>query len=143
MLTERLNDTASMQWETTSAHERFPPPWFPELTLLARWFTLQWVLLPICSALHLPRRVDATAGIDVLLMFLAAHTGNCALNHAHKALEPVASVVPKLWGRERLVSRSAASRFLSALDAASMDTMQTLFCKRFAPSDVRANTQGA
>lgn len=95
--------------------------------MLTRWFALHWVLLPICSALHLPRRVDSTAGIDVLLLLLAAHTGNCALNHAHMALGPLATVVPRVWSRERLVSTSAASRFLSALDAPSMDHMQTLF----------------
>jgi hypothetical protein len=123
-----------MHLETTSEREQLPPSWFAELTVIARWFEVHWVLLPLCSTLRLARRVDATAAVDVVLLVLAAHVGNCALNHAHKALNPVAHLLPQLWGRERLASTSAVSRFLAALDATTMDALQTLFCPPSASS---------
>jgi len=100
-------------------------------------------LIPLCSTLLLARRVDATAAVDVFLLMLAAHVGDSALNHAHRALRPVASFLPQLWGRSRMVSASAASRFLAALDDRSMDAMQTLFCPPYATSACAARAPEA
>ncbi len=143
MPTESADPTPSMQLETTSEREQLPPPWFAELTLLARWFSHHLVLIPLCSTLLLARRVDASAAVDVVLLMLAAHVGNSALNHARRALRPVERVLPHLWGRRAMVSTSAASRFLKALDADAMDAMQTLFCPPSATSASAASAQGA
>lgn len=143
MPTERPNPIASMHLETTSEREQLPPSWFAELTVIARWFEVHWVLLPLCSTLRLARRVDATAAIDVVLLLLAAHVGNCALHHAHRALNPVAHLLPQLWGRERLASTTAVSRFLAALDDATLDAMQTLFCPPSASSAWATTTREA
>jgi hypothetical protein len=53
MPTEMPDSITPMQLETTSERERVPPPWFAELTLLARWFNVHLVLIPLCSTLHL------------------------------------------------------------------------------------------
>ena len=134
MPTEKPDPTVSMQLETTSEREQLPPPWFAELAVLVRWFGLHWVLIPLCSTLHLARRVDATAAVDVFLLMFAAHVGNCALNQTHHALAPVARLLPQLWDREKLASSYAVSRFLKALDATTMDAMQSLFCPSSATS---------
>ena len=143
MPTERADRTASIHLETTSTREQQPPPWFAELAVLAHWFRLRWVLIPLCAILRLRRRVDATAAVDVLLVMLAALVGNCPLAHAREALAPVRSAVPALWDRGKLASRSAVSRFLAALDARTLDARQTLFYPRSASSASRARPRAA
>lgn len=143
MPAESADPTPSTLLETTSTRERLPPPWFAEATLLARWFSHHLVLIPLGSALLLARRVDATAAIDVVLLMLAAHVGNCALSHAHRALRPVDQLLPHLWGRRAMASTSAASRFLAALDADAVDAMQTLFCPPSATSASAATVPAA
>lgn len=128
MPTEQVDPIASMQMETTSEREQLPPPWFAELAVVARWFHSRWVLIPLCAALRLSRRVDATAAIDVILLLLAALVGDGSLAETDEALRPVRHLLPQLWDRDRMASRSATSRFLSSLDETAMEAMQTLFC---------------
>ena len=107
MPTEQVDPIASMQMETTSEREQLPPPWLAELAVLARWFHSRGVLIPLCSALRLSRRVDATAAIDVILLLLAALVGDGSIAETDEALRPVRHLLPQLWDRDRMASRSA------------------------------------
>ena len=118
MPTESSESAARMHLETTSERERSPPPWFAELTLLAHWFCLHGILPSFGTTLRLVRRVDATAALDVLL--LAARIANGPLAHAYDLLLPVRRTLPALWGRKGMASRSATSRFFTALNAPAL-----------------------
>lgn len=135
--------TASARLETTSAQERTPPPWFAQLVVIARWFELRGMLEQINEALHLMRRVDATAALDVVLPMLAALVGQSSISSAVDALEPVREPLPSLWERKRLPSRSAISRFLAALTAPALNRMHSLFCPRFANTASRRSAREA
>ena len=123
--------TASARLETTSAQERSSPPWFAQLAVIARWFAQRGVLAGISDALHITRRVDATAAIDVVLALLAALVGQRSIASAVDALDPVRAALPSLWERKSMPSRSAISRFLAALTTHQLDNMQSLFCPLF------------
>lgn len=123
--------TASARLETTSAQERSSPPWFAQLALIARWFEQRGMLAGIRDALHITRRVDATAGLDVVLALLAALIGQRSIASAVDALVPMRAALPSLWARKSMPSRSAISRFLAALTTHELDNMQSLFCPPF------------
>jgi hypothetical protein len=130
-----------MHLETTSERELLPPPWFAELTLLAHWFCLRGMLPSFGTTLRLVRRVDATAALDVLLLMLAALIANGPLARAYDMLLPVRRTVPALWGRKGMASRSATSRFLTALNAPALEAMHSLFCPPSACMASRASAR--
>jgi hypothetical protein len=131
MPTKTPDFITSLTLQTTSTRDDQPPGWFAEFTTLALWFRQSWALIPLDAALRLSRRVDATAAVDVVLVLLAALVAHSSVADTHAQLQPVRTLVPRLWDRAAMPSRPAVSRFLKALDEQALTAMEALFFTPF------------
>lgn len=107
------------------------PDWFGEITLLShhlnRQKTLERISEQVCFA---RRRFGRYEVIDFLaVLFGYAVSGEHTLEAFYQRLHPWANAFMVLFGRERLPARSTLSRFLAALDQATVESLRTLFCK--------------
>ncbi|HZG68521.1 MAG TPA: hypothetical protein VEZ12_17390, partial [Herpetosiphonaceae bacterium] len=105
------------------------PPWFAELTLLARRFTQRGVLDMLCEHVHLARgragHYDVLDFVAVLLGY--ALSGEATLDAFFERLQPFAAPFMALFGRDRLPHRSTLSRFLADIDLACLDALRQQF----------------
>ena len=105
------------------------PPWFGEVTLIARHLQHQGVLAEIAERVRFARRrlghYDLIDFAVVLLGYAASseHT----LEAFYERVHPFAAPFMALFGRERLPHRSTLSRFLAALDQAPVEALRTVF----------------
>lgn len=114
----------------TSAHSApSPPVWFGELTMLAQCLHQQGVLAAICEQVRFARRrFGRYEVIDfVAVLFGYAISGERTLETFYERLHPFATAFMALFGRDRLPSRSALSRWLAALDQAAVESLRSLF----------------
>jgi len=65
----------------------------------------------------------------VALLLGYAISGERTLETFHERVEPFVDAFMALFGRERLPHRSTLSRFLAALDQATVETLRTHFLK--------------
>jgi hypothetical protein len=135
--------TPSVRVETTLQPERTAPSWFTQLAIITLWFKQHAMLPQISAALQLVRRVDAIAAIDVVILMLVALVANRPIAAAVASLDSFCEPLAALWNRKRLSSRSAASRFLSALSSVQLDNLQSLFCPPFVSTVSRRTMQEA
>lgn len=135
MPTEQRNGTNETTVHATTEHNTQPPDWFASFALVSLWFRSSWALLSLAPLLKGARRVDATCGIDIFFVLLAALCSNQPLLHAHRQLQALQHLLPPLWFRRSLASRFAVSRALSLLDEPMMLAVQSLFCTLFASMD--------
>lgn len=120
---------ASVSIQTSSHSSPAPPPWFGEVALLVSHLQKQGVLDAINAPVRFARRRFGYYDVlDLLaLLFGYAISGERTLEAFYKRLQPWASAFLALFGRDRLPSRSALSRWLAALDQATVEALRTLF----------------
>jgi hypothetical protein len=106
-----------------------PPPWFGEVVLISAHLCKQGVLSKICEQIRFARpRFGHYEVIDFLaVLFGYAISGERTLEAFYEALAPFACPFMALFGRERLPSRSALSRWLAALTQPLVEALRTLF----------------
>ena len=115
--------------QTTSRSVPCPPPWFGEVALLVEYLRKQGVLAAMSEQVHFARgRAGHYEVIDFLaVLFGYAISGERTLHTFYERLAPYASPFMALFNRERLPSRSALSRFLSALSWTTVEVLRQLF----------------
>src|SRR5262249_10463003 len=105
------------------------PSWFAEVTLIAHVFTQRGWLSAIVERVRFARaRFGIYDTIDFVVVLLGyAVSGERTLEEFYERLEPFGPVFMSLFERADLPSRSALSRYLSALDQAAVEALRTLF----------------
>src|SRR5258708_4491653 len=103
--------------------------WFGEVTLMARHLSQQGVLSAVSEKVRFARRrFGHYEVIDFFAVVLGyAVSGEETLEAFYKRLQPFGNAFMALFGRDRLPHRSTLSRFLAALDQASVEVLRTLF----------------
>jgi hypothetical protein len=107
------------------------PPWFGEVTLIAQHLKRQGVLTAIEEQVRFARRrfghYEVIDFIAVLFGYVVS--SERTLEAFYERMEPWESAFMALFGRDRLPARSTLSRFLAALDQATVEALRTLFLK--------------
>jgi len=103
------------------------PSWFGEGTLIAHYLKRLGVLSAIEERVRFARRrfahYDLIDFVAVLLGY--ARSFEPTLKTFYERLLPFATPFMAVFGRERLPARSTLSRFLAALDQASVEALPT------------------
>src|SRR2546421_8072592 len=105
------------------------PSWFGEGTLIAHYLKRLGGVGAIEETVRFPRRrfghYDLIGFGAVRLRY--AISGERTLEAFYERLQPFANAYMALFGRQRLPHRSTLSRFLAALDQATVEALRTLF----------------
>jgi len=119
----------SVSIQTSSRSSPAPPIWFGEVALLVHHLSKQGVLDAISAQVRFARRrFGRFEVIDfVAVLFGYAISGERTLAAFYERLQPWASSFMALFERENLPSRSALSRWLAALDQATVEALRTRF----------------
>src|SRR5262245_63435333 len=133
--------SSSVSIQTSSHSVPAMPPWFGEVALLIHHLRQQKVLETIAEQVRFARRrFGHFEMIDfVAVLFGYALSGERTLAVFYERLRPWATAFMALFERDRLPSRSALSRWLAALDQATVEALRTRFRLRSAraPTDQR------
>jgi hypothetical protein len=105
------------------------PPWFGEITLMARYLRRVGVLTAMEERVRFARRrFGWYEAIDFLAILLGyAISGERTLEDFYDRLLPFALPFMSLFGRERLTAHSTLSRFLAAFDQDALEAVRSLF----------------
>src|SRR5881275_2019153 len=105
------------------------PLWMGEVAAVAQVLTHVGLLKAIQEHVQFARaRFGQYDTIDFGVVLLGyALSGEATLESFYERLAPFADVFMALFGRHHLPSRSALSRFLAALDQASVEALRTQF----------------
>ena len=105
------------------------PSWMGEVAAFAQVLTHVGLLKAIQNHVQFARaRFGRYDTIDfVVVLFGYALSGERTLNAFYERLSPFADVFMALFGRHRLPDRSTLSRFLCALDQATVEALRTQF----------------
>ena len=105
------------------------PCWMGEVAAFAQVLSHAGLLTTIQTHVQFARaRFGTYDTIDfVVVLFGYALSGERTLNAFYERLSPFADVFMALFGRHRLPDRSTLSRFLSALDQATVEALRTQF----------------
>jgi hypothetical protein len=105
------------------------PGWLGEVALLVHHLRKQGVLSAITEQVRFARRrFGRYKVIDfVAVLFGYAISGERTLEAFYESLQPFATALVALFGRERLPARSTLSRFLAALTPEPVEALRTLF----------------
>jgi hypothetical protein len=119
----------SVEIQTTSESHPSPPSWFGEVVLLIGYLRKHGVLSKINEHVRFARRrFGRYEMIDFLaVLFGYAISGERTLEAFYERLQPFAVPFMALFDRDQLPSRSALSRFLTALTEAPVEALHTLF----------------
>src|SRR5437588_8990788 len=105
------------------------PSWMGEVAAVAQVLTHVGLLKAIHEHVQFARarfgQYDTMGFVVVLLGY--ALIGEATLQSFYERLAPFAAVFMALFGRHRLPSRSALSRFLAALDQGAVEALRTQF----------------
>src|SRR5260370_37076655 len=117
--------------QTASQSVPSTPSWFGEVTLIAHYLRRQGVLSAIEERVRFARRrFGRYEVIDFVAVLLGyAVSGERTLETFYERVQPFANAFMALFGRERLPHRSTLSRFLAALDQATVEALRALFLK--------------
>jgi len=114
-----------------TSSQSFPstPGWLGEVVLIVEYLRKQGVLEAICERVRFARRrMGHYEVIDfVAVLFGYAISGERTLEGFYQALRPFGEPLMALFGRDRLPSRSALSRFLKSLHPVVVEDLRTLF----------------
>src|SRR5258706_1667180 len=115
--------------QTTPESNISTPSWFGEVVVISRQLHKNGVLSKINEQVRFARkRFGRYEVIDFLaVLFGYAISGERTLEEFYQRLQPFAIPFMALFGRDRLPSRSALSRFLAALTEAPVEALRTLF----------------
>ncbi len=115
--------------QTSAESAPSTPSWFGEVVLIVTHLRTHNVLTKITEQVRFARRrfgrYDVIDFFAVLLGY--AISGERTLEEFYERLQPFAVPFMALFGRDRLPSRSALSRFLAALTEAPVEALRTLF----------------
>ena len=107
------------------------PCWMGEVAAFAHILTHKGTLIAVTSQVRFARarfgQYDLIDFVAVLIGYVLS--GEPTLLAFYERLVPFASSFMALFGRDRLPHRSTFSRFLAALDQASVEALRTLFHK--------------
>lgn len=105
------------------------PPWLGEVVAFAQVLSHEGILKAIQEQVLFARaRFGQYDTIDFVVVLLGyAMSGEPTLQSFYERLAPFAEVFMALFGRHHLPSRSALSRFLSALDQAPVEELRMQF----------------
>src|SRR5256885_16466350 len=105
------------------------PPWMGEVAALAQVLTHVGLLKAIQEHVQFARaRFGQYDTMDFVVVLLGyALSGEATLQSFYDRIAPFAAVFMALFGRPRLPSRSALSRFLAALDQGAVEALRTQF----------------
>lgn len=132
-MTSIADSTVTIQ--TSSQSVPTIPAWFGKITLMAHYLQRQGVLTAIEEQVHFARRrFGHYEVIDFLaVLFGYAISGERTLESFYERLQPWASAFMALFGRDRLPARSTLSRFLAALDQATVEALPTGCATSYSP----------
>jgi len=107
------------------------PSWLAEVVVVAHYLSTLEVLEKIALEVRFARgRFGIYDTIDFVVVLIGyALSGERTLKGFYERLEPFASPFMALFGREELPSRSALSRYLSAIDQPTVEALRALFQK--------------
>src|SRR5256714_9156364 len=105
------------------------PSWMGEVAAVAQVLTHVGLLTAIQEHVQFARaRFGQYDTMDFVVVLLGyAISGEATLQSFYERLAPFAAVFMALFGRHRLPSRSALSRFLAALDQEAVEALRTQF----------------
>ena len=126
-MTSSTDGSVSIQTSSESRHS--VPDWFGEVVLLIGYLGQQGVLNKISEQVRFARRrFGQYEVIDFVAVLLGyAISGERRLEVFYEHLAPFGVAFMALFGRERLPSRSALSRFLAALSEVPVEALRTVF----------------
>src|SRR6266849_4790669 len=105
------------------------PAWFGEVALVAHALARQGILSKISEEVRFARKRFGTFEvIDFVVVLMGyAISGEPTLAAYYERLQPFATPFMALFGRKQLPHRSTLSRFLAALDQASVEALRSVF----------------
>jgi hypothetical protein len=120
---------SSVNIQTTSESHFSTPSWFGEVVAISRYLHTHGVLNRIAEHVRFARkRFGHYEVIDFLaVLFGYAISGERTPEVFYERLQPFAVPFMALFGRDRLPSRSALSRFLAALTEIPVEALRRLF----------------
>jgi len=123
------SDPPSVNIQTSVEPIPSVPAWFGEVALVAHTMTRLGLLSKICERVRFARkRFGIYEVIDFLVVLIGyALSGEPTLAAYYERLSPFATQFMALFGRSRLPHRSSLSRFLSALDEATVEALRSVF----------------
>ena len=121
--------TAAIDIQTSPDDVPTIPPWFAEVTVIARHFQQRGLLDALSAQVRLARgRAGHFDVIDFIVILLGyAISGEATLEAFFARLAPFARPFMALFGRDRFPHRSTLSRFLDAVDAPCLEALRRLF----------------
>ena len=126
------DDPSSVSIQTEASLIPSVPAWFGEVALVAHTLTRQGLLADISERVRFSRtRFGTYEVIDFLVVLIGyALSGEPTLAAYYERLQPFATPFMALFGRTQLPHRSTLSRFLAALDQASVEALRSVFAAR-------------
>ena len=119
----------SVSIQTEASPTPSVPAWFGEVALVAHTLTRQGILSKISEEVRFARKRFGTFEvIDFVVVLMGyAISGEPTLAAYYERLQPFATAFMALFGRSQLPHRSTLSRFLAALDQASVEALRGVF----------------
>jgi hypothetical protein len=123
------DDPSSVSIQTEASPIPSVPAWFGEVALVAHILTRQGLLSEISERVRFSRKRFGTYEvIDFLVVLMGyALSGEPTRASYYERLLPFATPFMALFGRTQLPHRSTLSRFLAALDQASVEALRSVF----------------
>jgi hypothetical protein len=126
-----MNSMASSAVEIQTSPQSVPstPSWLAEVAVVTHYLSTLGVLEKIALEVRFARgRFGIYDVIDFVCVLIGyALSGEPTLEAFYERLIPFATPFMALFGRNKLPSRSALSRFLKALDQSTVEALRTLF----------------
>jgi hypothetical protein len=123
------DNLSSVSIQTEASPIPSVPAWFGEVALVAHTLTRLGLLAEISERVRFSRKRFGTYEvIDFLVVLIGyALSGEPTLAAYYERLQPFATSFMALFGRTQLPHRSTLSRFLAALDQASVEALRSVF----------------
>lgn len=127
-----MSSIASSAVEIQTSPESVPstPSWLGEVVVIAHYLSTLGVLEKIALEVRFARRFGTYDVIDFVVVLIGyALSGEHTLETFYERLQPFATSFMAVFGRKKLPSRSALSRFLAALDQPAVEALRAVFQK--------------
>ena len=123
------DNPSSVSIQTEASPIASVPAWFGEVALIAHTLTRLGLLSEISERVRFARKRFGTFEvIDFVVVLMGyAISGEPTLKAYYERLQPFAAPFMALFGRKQLPHRSTLSRFLAALDQASVEALRSVF----------------
>src|SRR5437762_11656959 len=126
-----INSMTSSHVDIQTSPQSVPstPSWMGEVAVMAHYLIHLGLLEKIVQEVRFSRkRFGIYDTIDFLCVLIGyALSGEATLKGFYERLQPFATPFMALFGRSKLPSRAALSRFLAALDQPAVETLRALF----------------